>query len=353
MYLWSLTIKMNHNKPVIIWLLSGCFLIFIMVVVGGITRITDSGLSMVKWELFMGAIPPLNNLQWEEVFTLYQQSPEGKKLNYNFTLSEFKYIYFWEYLHRMIGRLLGLVFIIPFIIFLIKKKLNSKLIKQSIILLILGGMQGAIGWWMVKSGLIDNPHVSHYRLSIHLIVAFLTCAFTFWVALPLIYTKKLKGDKKISQLLILYFILVIIQIIYGAFVAGLDAGEGFNTWPKMLGEWMPEAVYIDSNGYNPIWFLEHRWGVQFIHRKLALVIFIFTFYIWVKGRKSTINIMQRKSLNLIALLVITQSIVGVLTLVYVAPITLASIHQIIAFSLLMSIVYSLFLFKEIKLKTYQ
>ena len=342
---------MNKDKPVIIWLLSGCFLIFIMVVVGGITRITDSGLSMVNWSLFMGAIPPLNNLEWQEVFSLYQQSPEGKKLNYNFTLSEFKYIYFWEYLHRMIGRLLGLVFIIPFIVFLMRKKLNHKLIKQCIILLILGGMQGAIGWWMVKSGLIDNPHVSHYRLSIHLIIAFLTCAFTFWVALPMIYTKRLKGNEKISKLLIIYFILVIIQIIYGAFVAGLDAGEGFNSWPKMHGEWIPEAVYIDANGYNPIWFLEHRWGVQFIHRKLAFVIFIFTFYLWNKGRKSKLNIIQRKSLNLIALLVMGQSIIGVLTLIYVTPIALASMHQIIAFFLLMSIVYSLFLFKKIKLKT--
>ena len=342
---------MNKDKPVIIWLLSGCFLIFIMVVVGGITRITDSGLSMVNWNLFMGAIPPLNNLQWEELFALYQQSPEGKKLNYNFTLSEFKYIYFWEYLHRMIGRLLGLVFIIPFIVFLIQKKLNNRLIKQCVILLILGGMQGAIGWWMVKSGLINNPHVSHYRLSIHLIIAFLTCAFTFWVALPLIYTKQLKGNKKISKLLLVYFILVIIQIIYGAFVAGLDAGEGFNSWPKMHGEWIPEAVYIDANGYNPIWFLEHQWGVQFIHRKLAFVIFIFTFYLWNKGRKSKLNIIQRKSLNLIALLVMGQSIIGVLTLIYVTPIALASMHQIIAFFLLMSIVYSLFLFKKIKLKT--
>ena len=121
----------------------------------------------------MGAIPPLNNLQWQEVFTLYQQSPEGKKLNYNITLSEFKYIYFWEYLHRMLGRLLGLVFIIPFVVFLIQKRLNNTLIKQSLFLLALGALQGAIGWWMVKSGLVDNPHVSHYRLSIHLITAFL------------------------------------------------------------------------------------------------------------------------------------------------------------------------------------
>ena len=185
---------MKNNKWVIIWLLSGCALIFVMIVVGGITRLTDSGLSMVNWNLFMGVIPPLSAEDWQHTFALYQQSPEGKKINYNITLAEFKYIFFWEYLHRMIGRLLGLVFIIPFIYFSFKKMLSKKLIGQSIILLILGAMQGGIGWWMVKSGLVDNPHVSHYRLAIHLTTAFLTCAFTYWIVLPLIFTKKREGN---------------------------------------------------------------------------------------------------------------------------------------------------------------
>ena len=337
---------MNKNRAVIIWLFSGCALIFIMVVVGGITRLTESGLSMVKWELFMGAIPPLNNLQWQEVFTLYQQSPEGKKLNYNITLSEFKYIYFWEYLHRMLGRLLGLVFIIPFVVFLIQKRLNNTLIKQSLFLLALGALQGAIGWWMVKSGLVDNPHVSHYRLSIHLITAFLTCSFTFWVALSVIYPNPMKGNKKIKNTLIIFFILVVIQIIYGAFVAGLDAGGGFNTWPKMLGEWIPEAVYYDSNGYNSIWFLEHRWGVQFIHRKLAIILVALFLFIWYYGRKQNILGIQKNALNIIMSLIVLQTILGILTLIYAAPIAIASIHQIMAFLLLMSIVYALFLFKN-------
>ena len=338
---------MNSNKPVIIWLLSGCFLIFIMVVVGGITRLTNSGLSMVNWSLFMGAIPPLNASDWQELFALYQDSPEGKKLNYNCTLSEFKYIFFWEYLHRMIGRLLGLVFIIPFIFFLIQKRLNKKLIIQSIILFFLGALQGGIGWWMVKSGLVDNPHVSHYRLSIHLITAFLTCAFTFWVVLPLIYNKSKEGNSSIAKLLLVFFCLVVVQIIYGAFVAGLDAGDGFNTWPKMRGEWMPEAVYTDINGYNPIWFLEHRWGVQFIHRTLGIIIVIFMLYIWKKGLNISLFKQQRTSLSIILSIVVLQTILGVITLVFGAPIYMASLHQITAFFLLMSIVYSLFVFKKI------
>tara|TARA_B100001250_G_scaffold205692_1_gene176587 strand:- start:855 stop:1871 length:1017 start_codon:yes stop_codon:yes gene_type:complete len=337
---------MNKNNAIIIWLLSGCLIIFIMVVIGGITRLTESGLSMVKWELFIGAIPPLNDVEWQEAFALYQQSPEGKKLNYNCSLDEFKYIYFWEYLHRVIGRLLGLVFIVPFFIFLIQKRLNTKLIKQSVFLFFLGGLQGAIGWWMVKSGLVDNPHVSHYRLSIHLITAFLTCAFTFWVALSLIYEKPIEGNKKIRNLLRIYFVLVIIQIIYGAFVAGLDAGGGFNTWPKMQGEWIPQAVYMDSNGYNSVWFLEHRWGVQFIHRKLALIILIFTLYIQNVTKKCNVELIQKTGINVILLLVSLQTILGVTTLIYKAPISLALPHQIIAFFLLMSIVYNLFLFKK-------
>ncbi len=337
---------MNNNKPVIIWLLSGCFLIFIMVVVGGITRLTNSGLSMVNWSLFMGAIPPLNASDWQELFALYQDSPEGKKLNYNCTLSEFKYIFFWEYLHRMLGRLLGLVFIIPFIFFLIQKRLNKKLIIQSIILFFLGAFQGGIGWWMVKSGLVDNPHVSHYRLSIHLVTAFLTCAFTFWFVLPLMYHKSKKGNSSIAKLLLVFFCFVVVQIIYGAFVAGLDAGDGFNTWPKMRGEWMPEAVYTDINGYNPIWFLEHRWGVQFIHRTLAIIIVIFILYIWKKGLNISLFKQQRTSLSIILTIVVLQTILGVITLVFGAPIYMASLHQITAFFLLMSIVYALFVFKK-------
>jgi len=190
---------MKENRPLILWLISGCLLIFIMVIIGGMTRLTNSGLSMSTWELIGGAIPPLNLEEWIAAFDIYKATPEGK-MNSHYVLDDFKYIFFWEYLHRMIGRLLGLVFIIPFIYFLIKKKLNRKLISQSLVLFAMGAMQGAIGWWMVKSGLVDKPDVSHFRLAIHLITAFLTCAFAFWVALPLIYPEKRDGDNKLLKL---------------------------------------------------------------------------------------------------------------------------------------------------------
>ena len=335
---------MKKNKPIIIWLLSGCFLIFIMVVIGGITRLTDSGLSMVNWNLFMGTIPPLNKLEWETTFNLYKQYPEYKKINFNITLEEFKSIFFWEYLHRMIGRLLGLVFIIPFIFFLIKKKLNKKLIIQSMILFFLGALQAFIGWWMVKSGLVNKPDVSHYRLSIHLITAFLTCGYTFWIALTLIFPEKKKGNKKLFQLLLLFFIILIIQIIYGGFVAGLNAGMGFNTWPKMGDKWIPESVY----SLQPFWknFVEAKYGVQFIHRSLGFLIVAIILLILIIKKNYVLTNKEKNALNITTVITLTQVFLGIFTLILFVPIVLASIHQITAFLLLMSTIYCLFLFKK-------
>ena len=330
---------MKEKRPIILWLISGCTLIFIMVIIGGITRLTNSGLSMSTWELIGGTIPPLNPEEWISAFNVYQATPEGK-MNSHYVLDDFKYIFFWEYLHRMMGRLLGLVFIIPFIYFLIKKKLNRKLIYQSLILFGMGAMQGGIGWWMVKSGLVERPDVSHIRLAIHLITAFLTCAFTLWVALPLILPEKRSGNKKLLKLTSWLFILVIIQIIYGAFVAGLNAGRICNTWPKMNGEWIPESIF----SMNPFWqnFIENHYAIQFIHRTLAFIIVFFVLYIWNEGRKIKINYLQKKSFYILLLLVMFQIVIGVFTLILVVPISLSLIHQLVAFLLLMSIVFSMF-----------
>ncbi len=185
---------MKNNKSVIIWLLSGCFLVFIMVVVGGITRLTNSGLSMTDWHLVTDTFPPLTEAKWEETFEKYKLFPEYQKINIHndFTLSDYKFIYFWEWFHRFIGRIIGLVFIIPFIYFLIKKKLNTETLRKCAILLGMGAFQGFLGWFMVKSGLIDAPDVSHFRLSLHLTFAFITFAYTLWVALDLIYPEKNK-----------------------------------------------------------------------------------------------------------------------------------------------------------------
>lgn len=333
----------KSNKPVVIWLLSGCALIFVMVVIGGITRLTHSGLSMVNWNLFMGTIPPLNHQQWVDAFELYKQYPEYQKHNYFFTLSQFKSIFFWEYLHRLIGRLLGLVFIIPFIYFLFKRKLNAKLIAQCSILLLMGGLQGGIGWWMVKSGLVDNPDVSHFRLAIHLITAFLTFAYTFWVALSLIYPKQEEGNKTFYKHSLFLLIAVVLQIVYGAFVAGLNAGFIINTWPKMNGEWIHSSVYF----MTPLWrnFIEGLSGVQFIHRLLALIIFGMVTFMWLKGRLLILPKKQLRVLSLLLVVVTFQFILGIYTLLLSVPIWLGIAHQIGAFILLSAVVFSLSVFK--------
>ncbi|MCL4163044.1 UNVERIFIED_CONTAM: hypothetical protein GTU68_039795, partial [Idotea baltica] len=204
-----------------------------MVIVGGITRLTHSGLSISNYKLISGTIPPMNEVEWNAAFDLYKQYPEYQKLNTHFTLEEFKDIYFWEWIHRVIGRFIGLVFILPFLYFLIRKQLSKSTIKKSVILLILGGFQGFLGWYMVKSGLVDRPDVSHYRLAAHLTTAFLTFAYTFWVALDLMFPNKRVVDKKLRNFIRLGLVVLIIQIIYGAFVAGLDAGWIHNHWPLM------------------------------------------------------------------------------------------------------------------------
>ncbi len=324
---------MKENKSVIIWLFAGCFLILIMVIVGGITRLTDSGLSMTTWKLIGGA-PPLNLEEWAAAFELYKASPEGE-MNEHYILDDFKHIFFWEYLHRMIGRLLGLVFIIPFTYFLIKKKLSRKLIIQSCILLTMGASQGFIGWWMVKSGLVDRPDVSHFRLAIHLITAFLTCAYTLWIALPLLLPSYKNSNKIIFNPLLVLFTLLITQIIYGAFVAGLKAGRIYNTWPKMGDQWAPDSIFLDPGA-----------GSQFVHRSLALIILAFTFYIWQKGKRINLSKLQKKSLSSLPLLVTLQTILGVFTLIMAAPISLALTHQFLAFLLLLALIFNLFLFKK-------
>lgn len=330
--------KKENNKSVIIWLLTGCILIFLMVVIGGITRLTNSGLSMVDWNLFMGMIPPLNEKEWLAAFHQYQQFPEYQQVNFHFSLEEFKSIFFWEYLHRFIGRLIGMIFIIPFFYFLIKKKLSKKLIIQCLIILVMGGFQGFLGWWMVKSGLVDNPDVSHYRLAIHLIAAFLTFAYTFWVALQLIYHDKERNDVPfMRKWVFILFVVTIIQIIYGAFVAGLNAGFVMNTWPKMGNEWISSSVTT----IDPLWvnFVDGIGGVQFVHRYLAYIVVGLVLLLLLKSTKFELNELQKKSLIALLCVVFLQFMLGVFTLLMSVPIWLGVVHQVGAFFLLGAIVF--------------
>ena len=336
----------RDNKKVIYWLFTGCALIFIMVVVGGITRLTHSGLSIPDYKLISGTIPPINNQQWQEAFELYKQYPEYQKLNSNISLKEFKGIFFWEWLHRVIGRAIGLVFIIPFLYFLITRQLNKSTIKKTIILLILGGFQGFLGWYMVKSGLVDRPDVSHYRLAAHLTTAFVTFAFTLWVALDLIFPIKQTINKTYRNLIRIGLAILFIQIIYGAFVAGLDAGFIHNHWPMMSeGKLMHETVLTEK---TPVYknFIEGRSGVQFVHRILAFIVVISVVIIYIKGKKIAVSNHQLNGLNSLLILVGIQSLLGVLTILLQVPLWLGIAHQIGAFLLLSSMIFTLHRFSK-------
>ncbi len=336
----------NTNKPIIIWLFAGCFLIAAMVIIGGITRLTHSGLSMVEWKLIMGSIPPLNDVQWIETFEKYKQFPEYKIMHSHFTLADFKSIFLWEYTHRLLGRIIGLVFFIPFVIFLIQKKINKSLLKQLLLIFVWGGFQGFLGWYMVKSGLVNNPNVSHYRLAIHLVTAFGLCCYIFWVALGLMKSlDKSKENENIFNWGIGLLVLTTIQVIYGAFVAGLKAGYIHTTWPKMSGFWISPSISEAISDKGLIAIFDDPVTVQFVHRWLAFLVLGLVIFILVKTSKLDLSQRQRNAKWTLLIAVSLQVLLGIFTLLFAVPIVLAVAHQLMALLLLMAVVYFIFQFK--------
>ncbi|NQX84326.1 MAG: COX15/CtaA family protein [Flavobacteriaceae bacterium] len=340
----------KDNKSVIYWLLTGCILIFIMVIVGGVTRLTHSGLSISNYKLISGTIPPMNETEWEAAFDLYKQYPEYQKLNNHFSLQDFKDIYFWEWFHRVIGRFIGIVFIIPFLYFLIRKQLSKSTLKKSIILLILGGFQGFLGWYMVKSGLVDRPDVSHYRLAAHLSTAFITCAYTFWVILDILFPNKKPIRTSFRNFIRFGMALLLLQIIYGAFVAGLDAGYIHSHWPMMSdGKFIHPTVYIEQ---SPVFrnFIEGKSGVQFVHRTLAYIVALYIFIIWRKSKQMQLTPCQAKAVNFSLIMVGIQFLLGVLTILLLQFTTykvwVGVTHQVGAFFLLLSMTFTLHRFSK-------
>lgn len=333
----------KENKSIIIWLLSGCLLLFIMVVVGGITRLTNSGLSMTDWHLVTDTFPPLTEEKWSQAFEEYKKFPEYQKINVHndFQLDDYKFIYFWEWFHRFIGRIIGLVFLIPFVYFLIKKRLSSETLKKCVVLLGMGAFQGFLGWFMVRSGLIDNPDVSHFRLSLHLTFAFITFAYTLWVALDLIYPERKNAIVSLQNIARFSLVFLLIQIIYGGFVAGLNAGLIHNHWPLMSdGQFLHESVVLEKDS----WLLrltEGKSGVQFVHRTLAYVVVGFILLLAFKSHKFDLNKDQKSGINALVIIVVAQFGLGVFTLLYSVPLWLGLTHQVMAFILLATMTYTL------------
>lgn len=321
-----------------------------MVVVGGLTRLTHSGLSITDWS-FMGSVPPLNDEMWQERFSRYQQSPEFKKVNFEMTLEEFKPIFLWEYIHRMIGRLMMYIFAIGFVYFLIRKKITRNMWPAFVLLFVMGAMQAVIGWWMVYSGLQKQPAVSHYRLATHLMSAFILFAFTFWFALRLMYPKEEAEEtegEKLRGISLIFFIVLIVQIIYGAFTAGYAEGDNtkirpghiFNTWPKMGDSWVAEQVYMKDGVLANI--LENPSGIQFMHRTLAIFVVVLVCVLWYKSDKLKLSKQQLMGINMLIYGVTVQFILGVLTLLYNVPVVMGALHQTGAFFLFLSCIYLMF-----------
>ncbi len=342
-------IRTSPHRAIIYWLLSGCFLIYAMVVIGCLTRLTHSGLSITDWS-FMGSVPPLNDEMWLERFQKYQQSPEFQKVNSNMALEEFKRIFWWEYIHRLTGRIMMYVFLFGFIYFVIRKKITRQMWPGMILLFLLGAMQAVIGWWMVYSGLQQKPAVSHYRLATHLISAFTLFAFTFWFALRLIFPKESEKSARhpLRNITVVFFTVLIIQIIFGAFTAGYVEGDAakirpghiYNTWPKMGESWMAEQVSAKETWFQNIF--ENAAGIQFTHRMLALVVVALVAVIWVRSNKLSLNKQQHLGVTLLIYGVTIQFILGVYTLLHNVPVVLGALHQTGAFFLFAASIYLLF-----------
>ena len=319
----------NHmestNRPVVIWLSLVCFLIFSMVIVGGITRLTHSGLSIAEWAPVVGTLPPLNEQAWQESFNKYQATPEYLKLNLGMSLGEYKSIFFWEYFHRLLGRITGLVLIIPYFIFLLKKKFVAGLSKRLLGGLLIAGLEGPMGWLMVKSGLVDAPHVSHYRLAAHLALAFILFGYLFMIILGLTADKSKNNTAGLKKFSLWICMGLSLEVVYGAFTAGLKAGFVYNTFPTMNGYWIPPALFYLS----PLWrnFFENQTSVQFLHRLFAFLLLISVVIFRIMATRFSLTKNQKRGTNLLLSALLAQIVLGVTTLLCHIPVPLAVAHQ--------------------------
>lgn len=344
------------HRPVVRWLDIVCLMILLMVLVGGVTRLTESGLSMVTWEPILGAIPPRSEAEWQMRFDQYRAYPEYQLLKKGMTLREFKVIYFWEYLHRLLGRLIGLIYALPLGWFLVRGAVRGRIAWALAFGLVLGGLQGVVGWWMVKSGLDQNPYVSPLRLAIHLGLALFVLSFLWWLRLSLTHPRRstpsypstgdtvphlircgMDGAGNFRPYSIAFLVLLVVQILYGALVAGLNAGFMHNTFPLMTGRVFPPGMWTMSPGWLNLF--ENATTVQWIHRALGWVVLAAALSMWWHGgRACTDRPLARSMLIAIGALTLLQFVLGVATLLLKVPVVLGVAHQVNAALLLLATV---------------
>ena len=321
-------IHVRDLHAVAIWLFVICAMIFAMVVLGGVTRLTESGLSMVDWRPITGWLPPMTDSEWAKVFADYRTSPEYKYVNAGMTLGDFKEIFWLEYLHRLFGRIIGLVFFLPFMFFLVTKRLDKALRRRCWIMFVLGGLQGVLGWYMVKSGLVDEPDVSQYRLAAHLGLALVIYLYILWTAWGIVLPRphvpppgQARDIGRSAALLGLIFV----TVLSGALVAGLDAGLLYNTFPLMDGRLVPEGAFeLQPFHLN---FFENRATVQFDHRVLALTTVAAVVVYWLRLRRNATHLPLKRAGHLLLLAVVAQAGLGIATLIHAVPIALGALHQ--------------------------
>ena len=333
----------TNNKAIAVWLFVCCALVFAMVVLGGVTRLTGSGLSMVRWEPLRGVVPPITETQWQAEFAHYQASPEYQKINVGMDLAGFKRIYWFEFAHRLLGRTIGVVFLLPFLYFLVRRKIEKPLIPRLGLMFVLGGLQGLLGWYMVKSGLVDNPHVSQYRLTAHLAAAITIYAYMFWVAVDLLTARQRSGPGDRHPLLRPYAMLtaglIFLTILSGGFVAGTKAGFAYNTFPLMDGRWIPHGLFALSPWYRNLF--ENIATVQFDHRLLATCTLIAVMVFWWAATRVPMARRARLAAHLLLAMVLIQVTLGVSTLLLHVPVALAAAHQAGALALFTLVLFAI------------
>ena len=339
----------NHQNSKIFvgyWLLVLTIMCYLIILIGGLTRLTESGLSMVDWRPFLGIIPPLNDKEWLKVFEMYKKTPEFIIVNSSMTMNEFKYIFWWEFFHRFFARMIGFVFIFPFIYFLLKKQLKNKDIISLIIILLFGALQAFVGWWMVKSGLNNDPYVSQYRLSFHLTNAVIILSLL--ILMTLNQFEKIKQQKirylSINRLFVISLILTLVTIISGSFVSGTDAGKSFNTFPLMNGKFFPDGYFYFDSFFKNIF--ENIIAIQFNHRWLAIFTFFWTLFVVIYTLFKKVPVLHQFACYTIAIIMTLQIVLGILTLINNVPISLASLHQANAILLYCSLLITSFLFSK-------